>query len=151
MLTKFLGNEWSMNEYNCVGFRPAIHCLAMCTLLKVSGTKLEGKAGQSQQEVPKHFHFPPFTKMLLHKCFNSKETLLCFCGILPVWPINTLIRKSQKLTHYRLRGLKSKRGLSNAHSSSEIQKGNVPVHTCCLCNGKGTEKIQKWYIYGISY
>lgn len=144
-------NERSINKHNYVGLRSGVHCLASCTLVKVSGTKLECLVGQRQQEVPRHYHSLPFRRMPLYKCFNSKETLMRFCGTLPVWPINILIRKSQKLFNsLQAESLKSKRGLSNAHSSSGVQKGTVPVNTAAPVMEK-EQRRYKMHTHRISF
>ena len=55
---------------------------------------------------------------------------MCFCGILPAYPINILIGKSPKrFNSLQAENLKTKRRLSNAQSSSGLQKGTVPVNT----------------------
>lgn len=118
--------------------------------MTVSGTKLEGQAGR---EVPKHFHFPAFGRMPLHKCFHSKETRMCFCGILPARSINTLIRKTQKrFNSLQTESLKTKRGSGHAQSSSGLQKGPVPANTAASVIKKAARRYKKMiHTYGIPY
>lgn len=146
-------NEWSMNEPNCQ-FKTFAGCWYSLPATLHTGEGEWHKAGRlcGSKRSPSSSSSLHSGGYLWHKCFNSKETLMCFSGILPVWPINILIRKSQKLLNsLQAESLKSKRGLSSAHSSSGLQKGTVPVNTAASEMERERRRHQRIHTYRISY
>lgn len=79
---------------------------------------------------PKAFLLPPLQKDASSQGLQLKRDKNVLLGIWPAQLINTLIRKTQKLFNsLRAQSLKTKRGSSNAQSSSGLQKGPIPANT----------------------